>query len=87
MNIRTHCITGLAAGAGLSLYCHQDKQGLLIVSTLALIGAFIPDVPIAVNLVIDKYLLRIDPFSRAKDGDGWFLIKDISHSPFGWLVS
>jgi hypothetical protein len=73
----THPVVG--ALAGVVLFPHNPwAQGACV------IGAGLPDVPIALQVVVDKLKKRV-PFSNEQEGSIWFLSKELSHSPLLWI--
>ena len=49
-----------------------------------IIGSGLPDVPIALQVVVDK-LKKRPLFSNEQEGSFWFLTKELSHSPLLWI--
>ncbi len=82
MKPETHGLTGLAIGTALCLG-HSFTESLAIGAVTAF-GSVLPDIPIFFSVKYDDYVGR-ERFSAETETSGWFLAKEISHSPFLWF--
>lgn len=77
MQTYTHLAVGTAIG-GLLAHIAPTEQTLVVTATV--IGAGMPDVPIAFQMLADMFYHKRAPFSEAHNQPGWMLAKEVSHS-------